>query len=450
MTTLYEYVIQKQMQSNRTSFWGRYEELNKAIYPGPTAQMIHDYQLEKIKSAQKIVENAAAANAKEFQEISDLILNTNSGSVSEYENEQNQKIAQAIQNIFNNISEMRDVKKRQNIKKQQYLNATERKQQYLDMMELLKQLYVELEDIKKTLNISAGVYEAQLRKVQNIINNLSNFKTINNKAFNQFWKNINSFQGDLLEELGTEWFNNRIPQDMNIQMVATGNVVLHTSGKDGRHSGQLISDLLALSVDAFDLDEIEIEYTLKGKKHKASLAHFISLLNNYTGSKKIVIEDNAYDTLLSLSKLNIQAKSGKKQLPWNINKSTAISINDFEDKNVGGYISVWRTFNLLYSLDTEDPYDKWVENSDKDNYYQALANYGLATALWKVLHLDHKDGNQYLLTSKGFMTFSQRFCEMFGNTPSTYAKLNSHVFSQGRLLPLDTLYNVSIPWQSIN
>ena len=450
MTTLYEYIVEKQMQGNNRGFWGRYEELNNAWFPAPTAQAIHNYQLEKIKQAQKLVEDSAAANSSKFQQLSDMILSTDNRTIQEYSLEQDKEIQEAIQRIFENISEMRSIKNRESKKKNIFLNAAGRHEQYSDMMNSMQKLYNQLVDLKNTLQINNSVYDNQLITIQNTLNELSNKVTIRNNAFNLFWKDISTFQGDLLENLGAAWFNQKIPQNIGVKMVATGNVVLRTNEKNERHGGQLISDLLALSINGDNLDKITLEYDLGDKKNQtATLREFISLLESHTGNEKIIINDNTYDTLLSLSVLNVQAKSGKKQLPWNINKSTQIKINDFSDEAASGYISAWRTFNLLYSLDTKPPYDKWVKNEDPDNYYQALANYGLATALWKVVHLDHKDGNQYLLTPKGFMTFTQRFYEIFGKTPSTYARLNGSVFKNGRLVSLNTPFNVSVPWQSI-
>ena len=45
-------------------------------------------------------------------------------------------------------------------------------------------------------------------------------------------------------------------------------------------------------------------------------------------SKKITITDETYDTLLKFSALNIQAKAGFNQKPWNINKSNQVKIGE--------------------------------------------------------------------------------------------------------------------------
>ena len=49
--------------------------------------------------------------------------------------------------------------------------------------------------------------------------------------------------------------------------------------------------------------------------------------------------------------------------------------------------------------------------------YNALANYGLATVLHKVLHLSEK-GNQYLLTPSGFISFPERLVQLFTSEKS--------------------------------
>ena len=229
-------------------------------------------------------------------------------------------------------------------------------------------------------------------------------------------------------------------------MITTGNVSLNTTRSD-RHSGQIIQDMLSLDISGNNLDNVHISYYLKGKKQNpVTLREFINLLDNHSPSDtKIVIDDEGYDALLNLSKLNIQAKSGKNQMPWNVNASTSVSISEYANESAGGYLSAAETFSLLYQLDTEDPTDKWVVNEDPDNYYQALANYGLATVLYKVMHIDNYEGNQLILTPNGFMTFAQRINQIFQKNPNGYITLSGSVFSNGKLDSLTTPHHVNIP-----
>jgi hypothetical protein len=99
---------------------------------------------------------------------------------------------------------------------------------------------------------------------------------------------------------------------------------------------------------------------------------------------------------LQLSALNIQAKAGINQLPWNQSKSTQVKIGQF-DNNDNLRVSTRHTFELLHELD-QDPVpqkDIWVEDQDKN--YNLMADYGLATVLFKILHLE-ENGNDYILT----------------------------------------------------
>ena len=99
-------------------------------------------------------------------------------------------------------------------------------------------------------------------------------------------------------------------------MITTGNVSLNTS-RSNRHGGQIIQDMLAIDISGNNLEDIKISYSLKGQKQpEISLGEFIRMLDNHKSDQgKIVIDDEGYDTLLKLSKLNVQAKSGKNQLP---------------------------------------------------------------------------------------------------------------------------------------
>jgi len=42
MATLFDLAVNQNL-TNRKLFWGKYENLNKAIPPTPTANMIHNY-----------------------------------------------------------------------------------------------------------------------------------------------------------------------------------------------------------------------------------------------------------------------------------------------------------------------------------------------------------------------------------------------------------------------
>jgi hypothetical protein len=170
---------------------------------------------------------------------------------------------------------------------------------------------------------------------------------------------------------------------------------------------------MLLAVDDIDLwDSVEISFSIAGDPtktiHTLSLREFVNHINSMNGSEKhIMLTDSGYENLMKYSALNIQAKAGINQLPWNKNKGTAVSINDFTyETGPAMPIAAKRVFELLRTLDDDEPEDIWVKNTS--DIYQAMANYGLATALAKVLHLEANFGNQYLLTPSGFISFPDR------------------------------------------
>ena len=221
-------------------------------------------------------------------------------------------------------------------------------------------------------------------------------------------------KGDTVEQIGKEWFSQKgIP---NVKSIVTG--ALEYRGKKYQHQGQLIQDLMLIKIDSPELlDSVKISYTIAGNssdKREMSLGKFLNMLDGLNkDAKHIMLTDEGYENLMKYSALNIQAKAGINQLPWNKNASTSVSIADFTDETGGLALSARRVFQLLESLNSYDPPEPHWELKDTANAYQALANFGLATALAKVLHLEANFGNQYLLTPQGFISFPERMKQLF-------------------------------------
>jgi hypothetical protein len=230
------------------------------------------------------------------------------------------------------------------------------------------------------------VYDADLERLNRLIS-INSLKSFGQSEMVSWIKDLKSIQGELVEELGTAWMAKRIPQNLEVMPISTGKVY-YTGGKHGT-AGSLIQDILTLDISNIDIiNSLKVKYKMGDKEYITTLGNFLNKMSYYNGKEQIRIDDNLYDTLLELSVFNVQAKSGKTQLPWNtISKNTNVSIGEFSPDD-GLKVSVLRTFELLHSLDQEKPKDQWVEDGSMS--YNALANYGLATVLHKVLHLSEK------------------------------------------------------------
>lgn len=119
---------------------------------------------------------------------------------------------------------------------------------------------------------------------------------------------------------------------------------------------------MVISVDTPELlDSITLQYQVAGsdKQITKTLRQFMDMLDSYSDQEKqIIIKDEAYDTLLQYSALNIQAKAGFNQTPWNKTKATSFTLSEFRhDAQLNG-VGVQRIFYLLHSLNQEAPKGK--------------------------------------------------------------------------------------------
>lgn len=397
---LYEYVMSNPYNSiSNKAFYdnpvtGTNFSILNSFQPIANNDEIWNYQRQELSNLQQAVikDKHAQLNAM----ILSGELNT---GPSEYQVQQDQKMDEVMANIYEAIDNIRAL----------YTKAgsiAAGKDKLRQRNDLLRQLRDALEEVKKKANIDSPIYEADLQKVEKLLKAIDSTGTA--KGWSNFIKNINQFQGEILEEIGVGWFNQRIPKDMKIKAVSTGKVY-YKGGQFGER-GQLIQDMLAINMNAPDiLNDVQIEFSINDENGKPqsksmSLADFFKFLEKYSGSEQIKIDDEAYELMLSASELGIQAKSGKNQLPWNKNKSNKISIADFgqDDHNP----SVKQAFLLLQELSQLTSAVK-----TKSDQYNLMANYGLATCFAKFLHMGDL-GNQYLLTRDGFVTYYQRIMDM--------------------------------------
>lgn len=382
-----------QVYKDQEPFWGKYIELNNASVPSLSA--IQEYQLQKIESFQKM---ASQQVEKKNAAINALFT---SGNINILPNQFNKDEDYELGKALTSIVGMLNGTYKANSSKDNNIQYN-----YELLQKTLKSLESVLAQLNQVIisNNGTGIPAHYITTLQSTIA-ACNITSLDTTVLNNWFKHLNKFKGDLVEDIGVAWLSTmKVPTTT----INTGAVNYQGSTVHGR-KGQLIQDLMTLQIDGIELDTIPIEYrTINGTMVKTSIRDFISAMEQASNEhKQIVIEDSGYETLLQLSALNIQAKAGINQKPWNETKSTMVSIGEYTDETGGLMLSVKRTFQLLHELDQDNTPQKdiWVANQSKD--YNYLADYGLATVMFKVLHLD-TEGNNYLLTPLGFTTFTER------------------------------------------
>lgn len=386
----------------REPFWDKYggelySELNNVAVPDAGA--IQQYQNQKLAEyMDMMMEQQIASHGHAAEYLNALFQSGEINSApSEWMNQEDNALSKVITNWIGMLNGTYSF----GTKEDSYTEA-----QYQRMNQTFKQLAAYLQTVISQLGMDNNkIMGEYLSKIQE----LAQAAELNPGQIKDWIIHMAALKGDTVEQIGTAWLNQKGAP--NYQTITTG--ALEYRGKKYEHQGQLIQDLMILNIEAPDiLDSVEISYHTAGggEVRKVSLGEFLKVLDSLNGSSKhIILEDNGYEALMGLSALNVQAKAGINQLPWNKNASTSVSISEFEYDDLP--VSSRRTFELLRSLDDEEPKDIWVRNTSND--YQALANYGLATVLHKVLHMQANEGNQYLLTPSGFISFPERMKQLF-------------------------------------
>lgn len=381
----------------------KYSDLNEVIIP--SNQAIQAYQLEKIEKYQEIA-LAKKEKAHNTQRINQLFTSGEINTLT-LESGEELKLNEALNNIVSNLDEIRNF---------QYWKGDRRK--YLnELQNKIKNLNNILTTLQSQIKIDSIAFGNILDSLNSALD-LCNIKSLNSKDLDMWLGKVNQLKGEVVEEIGTAWLKERIPE---LNSITTGALELRnihstknwTPSISGASPGQFISDILALNItDVNLLEQIEItfRYGSKSSSKTVKLKEFLAFLEKKSGSSThIAVDDNSYETLIGLSAINIQAKSGKNQLPWNKeSKNTQVKIEEFIDED-GALVKAKHVFSLLVSLNYTEETKDWMQISS--NKYDAIANYGLATALVKTLHLN-EHGNQYLLTPNGFISYTERMRQL--------------------------------------
>lgn len=374
---------------NESSFFDSYDDLDSVT--APDAAAIHDYQLKKLMDFQTL----AIKNDTKAKRLNWFLMYE--GNLSTSTDQYDKLVYDKMNNIFNRVNML--------ISSGAMSKDTRAKIEQDQMLE--KSIVTQLEALGNELN--------KLRSKANMTINSSYIDQLDNLIkklpagdIDKVLRTLYHLKGDILEEVGVEWINKRLPKDLR-----TGARAYSTGSIRGKN-GQLIQDILVMDMDKVNLEsDIEIEFTLDDKPYSLPIKDFLHMIEKYTGSKQISIGSEAEKILTERSVLGIQAKSGQNQLPWNVSsKNTHTSIGAAlgqGDSKVDQYIDFLQRVQMLYK--TWDA-EKHANIKTRSDVYTAMGNYTLATQLSKVLHLSQLD-NQYVLTPRGFMPFVTRIIELY-------------------------------------
>ena len=394
---------------NKDPFWNsvqhneNFEELNKVRTPRESE--IRNFQVEKIKDFQQI------ALSNKFAGMNNFITQGNFQElISKFESDETKEIDKAITNLVTRFNSVKYYIKGKDA------DSTRSEKEWHNIQIRLQNMINALKNIINKVGESTPILESELKELQYLLDQAGMGNKGNIEEVRQFINKAHLKKGDLLEEIGVAWIRSlNVPE---IESIRLGTVYEDTiSKKTGKAEAWLIQDILAYDKEDTRLDSITVEYRIAGKPEDGyqtcTLRKLFEIIENANEKSKTVhITDNTLTAIMTLNSLAIQAKSGKDQLPWNVNARTSVSICDFSNETLGLALGINRTFQLLKQLNNLDNGTQPWLIKDTSEDYQALANYGLATVMNKVLHLSERD-NQYLLTAYGWKTYPERVEELF-------------------------------------
>lgn len=367
---------------HQDKFFGNYKDLNNIEVP--TNSEIATFQKQKLMEfqTQAFKNDSKTVKLNEF-----LRLN---GVLAKSSEPYDQLVYDKMNNLFVQINSLikegyMHKKNRSNLKEDQQLEK-----------EIIAKLQI-LGDSLNTLRANANmvISSSYIDQLDAIV------KSLPQGDIDLVLRTLYHLKGDILEEIGVEWANKRIPSNLNIKGFSTGSV--------RGEKGQLIQDLLFVDMDNINLLNTEMTYNLGNEIITTTLGNFLKKVESYSGTLQISIGDEGERLLQEISLLGVQAKSGVNQLPWNVkSKNTFVPIQG--DKN-----SFDQYCLFLEKIEQLRNSTNWngKDNIKKESpIYKAMANYELANSLSKVLHLS-QNANQYVLTPNGFMPFVSRIMELY-------------------------------------
>lgn len=381
-------------------FYGDYERFNGLEAPDNAA--IANFQMKKLMEFQRqaFKDNEKTSRINQFLKLNGQLVTST--------NEFDRIVYDSMSKLFSQINEL--------IGKGYMSHAVrtsleENKQLESTIVQKLENLGNTLNSLRSQANMV--ISSSYITRLDNIIMSLPE------GDIDAVLRTLFHLKGDILEEVGVEWFNQRIPQELNVKAISTGAI----RGK----KGQLIQDLLVIDMDNINLLDTLISFRLGEQNYTLPLKDFFEKVESNKGAESIVITDEGEELLQKISLLGIQAKSGINQLPWNTgSKNTWASIQG-EGGAFDNYLDFLEHMNRLKAT-----WDKDNKNMKKEtSAYRAMADYELARSISKVLHLS-QSANQYVLTPNGFVPFVSRIIELYEKSGGS-----GYYFSFGGRIQMD-------------
>lgn len=369
----------------QNSFYGNYDYLNAVGCPTPNE--IYNYQYLKLREFQAL----SIKQNQKAQQLNNFLMNngkfTNSAAdydqiLLKYLNDLNSQINSLI------ASGAMNEKTRKSLETNKLLEQ--------QILSRLNSIGNTLDMIRKSSHMT--ISSSYINQLDALV------KSLPGANLDLVLRTLYHLKGDILEEVGTEWLNERMPMNLKVGAKA------YSTGSIRGKKGQLIQDILIVDMDLVNLDEsIMIDFTLAEKSYSVTIKEFLKIIERYQGNKQIIIPTEAEGLLNKYSIAGIQAKAGINQLPWNTStKNTWTSIIAARGSEADLYIDFLDGVQDLYQ--TWDTSHKNIKTQAPE--YTAMANYALATQLNKVLHLSQIN-NQYVLTPQGFMPFTDRILQLY-------------------------------------
>lgn len=380
---------------------GQLNHYNKFLNP-PSPDDIRKKQIERLSfyQADALRKDKRAEQINKFFSSKGKFLDFSRNS----SNEQERKLSEAYDNILNNIQIIIQSGALGKKAKDQEGKINKTLIEEKNLNSLVEEIY---EDVSKIITQDGIVSTKTLQNLYNFYEKNGTLESVINNIF--------TLQGDILEVLGTQWLQKHFP---NITSIQTGNI------RDSKGQ-QLRQDIMMLDPRFSLMENINIK--INGESKTITLGEFLEDFSK-NSSTSIILDDPTQKLLQSISIMNIQAKSGKKQIPWNASSKRASVTFEEMLKEKSSPIHDYMLF-LEHSKRIYDQ-QKQIKNKsgdvrNRDEKYQLMADYSLSSQLSKILYLSQMD-NQYLLTSDGFISYPERIQQLYEELSGTYPFMLQH------------------------